>query len=180
MVKGGGGVIGTLAVFDVSESGRQIGEKLFTFLDPKQRRELERYVNEQGNRNSGFFRNSPCIHTESQIQESESLLTEIWEGELHFCLEQRIVEVCSQEIMLTAKEFDLLALLIRNPGRVFTFEMIMDLVWNEEDSFYSRKVIINHASNLRKKLRISDAVPDYIKSIRGVGYKFDSDCRGTT
>lgn len=90
------------------------------------------------------------------------------------------MEVCSKEIMLTAKEFDLLALLIRNPGRVFTFEMIMDLVWNEEDSFYSRKVIINHASNLRKKLRISDMVPDYIKSIRGVGYKFDSDCRGIT
>lgn len=90
------------------------------------------------------------------------------------------MEVCSKEIMLTAKEFDLLALLIRNPGRVFTFEMIMDLVWNEGNSFYSRKVIINHASNLRKKLRISDAVPDYIKSIRGVGYKFDSDCRGTT
>ena len=90
------------------------------------------------------------------------------------------MEVCSQEIMLTAKEFDLLALLIRNPGRVFTFEMIMDLVWNEGNSFYSRKVIINHASNLRKKLRISDAVPDYIKSIRGVGYKFDNDCRGTT
>ena len=90
------------------------------------------------------------------------------------------MEVCSKEIMLTAKEFDLLALLIRNPGRVFKFEMIMDLVWNEEDSFYSRKVIINHASNLRKKLRIFDAVPDYIKSIRGVGYKFDNDCRGTT
>ena len=70
------------------------------------------------------------------------------------------MEVCSQEIMLTAKGFELLALLIRNPGRVFTFEMIMDLVWNEEDSFYSRKVIINHASNLRKKLRISDAVPE--------------------
>ena len=90
------------------------------------------------------------------------------------------MEVCSKEIMLTAKEFDLLALLIRNPGQVSTFEMIMNLVWNEEDSFYSRKVIINNASNLRKKLRISDAVPDYIKSIRGVGYKFDSDCRGTT
>ncbi len=107
-------------------------------------------------------------------------MTKIYEGDLFFCLEQRIVCVQDQKIDLTAKEFDLLALLIRNPGRVFTFEMIMDLVWNEEDSFYSRKVIINHASNLRKKLRISDAVPDYIKSIRGVGYKFDSDCRGTT
>ena len=38
----------TLAVFVVSESGWQIGEKLFTFLDPKQKSELERYVNEQG------------------------------------------------------------------------------------------------------------------------------------
>ncbi len=113
------------------------------------------------------------------MQGSKCPLTEIWEGELYFCLEQRMVEVCGQEIMLTAKEFDLLALLIRNPFRVFTFEMIMDLVWDEEDSFYSRKVIINHASNLRKKLRISDMVPDYIKSIRGVGYKFDGDCRGT-
>lgn len=137
-------------------------------------------MNEQGNCNSGLFRDGTYIHTESRMQESESPLTEIQEGELHFCLEQRMVEICGQEIMLTAKEFDLLALLIRNPGRVFTFEMIMDLVWNEEDSFYSRKVIINHASNLRKKLRISDAVPDYIKSIRGIGYKFDSDCRGTT
>ena len=137
-------------------------------------------MNEQGNRNSGLFRNGACISTESRMQESESPLTEIWEGELHFCLEQRMVEISGQEIMLTVKEFDLLALLIRNPGRVFTFEMIMDLVWNEEDSFYSRKVIINHASNLRKKLRISDAAPDYIKSIRGIGYKFDSDCRGTT
>ena len=167
-------------MLDVSESGRQIGEKLFTFLDPKQKRELERYVSEQGNCNSGLFRNGPNIHAESCMQESECPLTEIWEGKLHFCLEQRTVEVCGQEVMLTATEFDLLALLIRNPGRVFTFEMIMDLVWNEEDSFYSRKVIINHASNLRKKLRISDAVPDYIKSIRGVGYKFDRDCRRTT
>lgn len=86
-----------------------------------------------------------------------------------------MVEVCGQEIMLTAKEFDLLALWICNPGRVFTFEMIMELVWNEEDSFYSRKVIINHASNLRKKLRVSGVVPDYIKSIRSIGYKFDGD-----
>ena len=83
------------------------------------------------------------------------------------------MEICGQEILLTAKEFDLLALLIRNPGRVFTFEMIMNLVWNEGDDFYSRKAIINHVSNLRKKLRITDSVPDYIKSVRGIGYKFD-------
>ena len=65
-------------------------------------------MNEQGNCNSGLFRDGTYIHTESRMQESESPLTEIQEGELHFCLEQRMVEICGQEIMLTAKEFDLL------------------------------------------------------------------------
>ena len=146
---------------------------MFTFLDLKQKQELKKYVNEQGNCNSGLFRDTPSIHTESRMQESECSLTEIWKGELYFCLEQRLVEICGQEILLTAKEFDLLALLIRNPGRVFTFEMIMNLVWNEGDDFYSRKAIINHVSNLRKKLRITDSVPYYIKSVRGIDYKFD-------
>lgn len=74
----GGGVIGTLAVFDISESGRQIGEKLFTFLNPKQKRELEKYVNEQEKHNGGLFQDDSYLHTESQIQESKCPLTEIW------------------------------------------------------------------------------------------------------
>ena len=55
-------------------------------------------------------------------------LTEIREGDLYFCLEERTVRVCGQEIELTAKEFDIFALLILNPRRVFTYEMIMDIV----------------------------------------------------
>lgn len=51
---------------------------------------------------------------------------------LYFCLEYRSIEVNGQEIELTAKEFDILALLILNPHRVFTYEMIADIVWNEE------------------------------------------------
>ena len=85
------------------------------------------------------------------------------------------MEHCLKRKLLTAREFDILALLIQNPDRVFTYEMIMELVWKEDGAFYSRKAIVNHASNLRKKLQVADTVPDYIKSIRGIGYKFSEN-----
>lgn len=100
-------------------------------------------------------------------------LTVIDTGDLHFCLEYRTVEVCGQEVELTAKEFDIFALLILNPRRVFTYEMIADIVWNEPYNAYSKKTIINHISNIRKKLKINSNIPDYIKSVHSVGYKFD-------
>ena len=110
----------------------------------------------------------PRAHNNSQ------LLTEIQEGNLYVCLEQRLVRVQNQVVDLTAKEFDILALLIQNPKRVFTYEMIIEIVWNEDYSYYSRKAVNNHISNMRKKLKISPDVPDYIKSVTGVGYKFDT------
>lgn len=99
-------------------------------------------------------------------------LTIITVKDLSFCLEYRAVEVRGQQIDLTAKEFEILALLITHQKRVFTYEMIMDLVWHEDYSYYSRKAINNHISNLRGKLKIAPDVPDYIKSVHSVGYKF--------
>ena len=143
---------GKLAVLDISESGSQIGEKLFALLDADQRKELKKYICEQ----------DVC-----------NLPTEITEGDLYICLENRFVSVRDRTIELTAKEFDILALLSMHPRRVFTYEMITELVWKEEYDTYSRKAIINHISNLRKKLKISPDTPDYIKSVHSVGYKFD-------
>lgn len=80
-------------------------------------------------------------------------LTVIDAGFLHFCLEYRLVEVCGQEIELTASEFDIFALLILNLRRVFTYEMIADIIWNEPYDFYYKKSILNHISNLRKKIK---------------------------
>lgn len=94
-------------------------------------------------------------------------------GDLYFCKEQRLLCIDEQVIELTAKEFDILALLITHPKRVFTYELIMELVWNEDNSYYSRKAVNNHVSNLRKKLKITPDSPDYIKSVVGVGYKFE-------
>lgn len=100
-------------------------------------------------------------------------LTIIDVGEIHFCLEYRLVEVGGQEIELTTKEFDIFALLIMNPKRVFTYEMITDIIWHEEYDIYSRRTIINHVSNLRKKLMAVPGAPNYIKSVHGIGYKFN-------
>ena len=106
-------------------------------------------------------------------KQADQSLTEIREGDLYFCLEQRLVTVRGQAIPLTVKEFDIFALLILNPKRVFTYEMLLDLVWHEDYTYYSRKAINNHVSNLRKKIRIAPDLPDYVKSVYGVGYKFD-------
>ena len=83
------------------------------------------------------------------------------------------MRVDGQVVELTAKEFDILALLITHPQRVFTYELIMELVWNEDVTFYSRKAVSNHMSNLRKKLKITPDGLEYIKNIVGVGYKFE-------
>ena len=76
-------------------------------------------------------------------------------------------------IPLTVKEFEIFALLIQNPKRVFIYEMLLELVWHEDYTYYFRKAINNHISNLRKKIRITPDLPDYVKSVYGVGYKFD-------
>ena len=69
-------------------------------------------------------------HTSSATEKNP--LTEIQEGELYLCLEHRIVRVRERIINLTSKEFDIPALLIANPKRVFTYELITDLVWEDE------------------------------------------------
>lgn len=107
------------------------------------------------------------------LPEKREPLTIVTVKDLSFCLEHRSVEIRGQEINLTEKEFDILALLLSNPQKVFTYETIMDAVWHEDVSFYSPKAITTHISNLRRKLKTEPDVPEYIKSVRGVGYKFN-------
>ncbi len=101
-------------------------------------------------------------------------LTIITVKDLSFCLEHRSVEVNGQRIELTEKEFDILALLIMHQRQVFTYDMIMDAIWRSDYSFYSRNALSTHISNLRRKLLVSPDVADHIKSVRGIGYKFEA------
>ena len=153
---------------DIEESGKQIGEKLFLLLNEEQKNALMQYILEQGVCHGTVF--NSC-HTSSAAKKNP--LTEIQEGELYLCLEHRTVRVRERIINLTSKEFDILALLIANPKRVFTYELITDLVWKEDCDSYSRKAIHNHISKLRKKLRFEPDLPNYIESVAGIGYKFE-------
>ena len=163
-------------MLNLAESGRQIGEKLFALLTVDQKKELTQYVleNETGSLNLADNLYLPIFRGKYSIPKKVSQpLTEVREGDLYFCLEQRLVTVRGQVIELTVKEFEIFSLLILNPKRVFTYEMLIDLVWNEDYTYYSRKAVNNHVSNLRKKLKVAPDLPDYVKSVYGIGYKFD-------
>ena len=162
-------------MFALAETGRQIGEKLFALLSVSQKKELAQFVRdyEAGNLPadvpySTLFRGQHFIS-----QQADQPLTEIQEGDLYFCLEKRLVTVQSQVLSLTAKEFDIFSLLIQPPGRVYSYEVILDLVWQEDYNYYSRKAVNNHISNLRRKIKVAPDVPDYVKSVYGIGYKFE-------
>ena len=156
----------------MEESGGQIGEKLFALLSPKQKKELTHFIHDYEAGNIPASVSYAASFQEQQSKPDQSL-TEIREGDLYFCLERRLVTVRSQVIPLTVKEFDIFSLLIQHPGRVYSYEVILDLVWQEDYSYYSRKAVNNHISNLRRKIKVAPDVPDYVKSVYGVGYKFE-------
>ena len=73
------------------------------------------------------------------------------------------------EVELTAKEFDLMELLLRNPGRVYSRENLLNLVWGYEYIGDYRTVDV-HIRRLREKLELDPASPEYIRTKWGVGY----------
>jgi DNA-binding response OmpR family regulator len=77
------------------------------------------------------------------------------------------------EISLTPKEFDLLALLLANAGSVVRRERLMSQVW-DENWFGSTKTLDVHMSSLRRKLGDDGADPELIATVRGVGFRFET------
>jgi two-component system alkaline phosphatase synthesis response regulator PhoP len=92
-------------------------------------------------------------------------------GGLSIDLERRSVRRGGELIDLTATEFDLLAVLAREPGRPFTRAQLLDLVYDASYAGYDRTVDA-HIKNLRRKIEPDAHTPQYILTIYGVGYKF--------
>ena len=78
-----------------------------------------------------------------------------------------------QSVELTAKEFDLMELLLRNPGRVYSRENLLNVVWGYEYAGDYRTVDV-HIRRLREKLELDPANPAYIRTKWGVGYYLSS------
>jgi len=81
------------------------------------------------------------------------------------------------ELQLTAKEFDLLRVLVREQGKVVSREQLMREIWDTV-WFGSTKTLDMHISVLRRKLGDDAAQPRYIATVRGVGFRFERDDRG--
>ncbi|AMO35035.1 response regulator transcription factor [Lysinibacillus sphaericus] len=76
------------------------------------------------------------------------------------------------EVKLTSKEFAILKLFVTNRNRVFTKEQIYQLIW--KDAYYGDENIINvHIRRLREKIEDDPSNPQYIKTLWGIGYKFE-------
>ena len=87
-------------------------------------------------------------------------------GGVHVDLESREVTVRGEPVELTRREFDLLAHVLRHPGRVFTRAQLLEAVWDYPSDIDTRTVDV-HVAQVRRKL--GDACP--LKTVRGVGYK---------
>lgn len=91
---------------------------------------------------------------------------------LEIKLYQRRVLRDGEDVKLTRLEYSTLVFLASNPGRVFTRTQIFEAVWNiDSDSCHSS--VVNVIYNLRKKIEPDSKDPTYIKTVLGVGYKFD-------
>lgn len=75
-------------------------------------------------------------------------------------------------ISTTPLELKLLGLFAKRPGRVLTRRVLIDEVWGR-DTAITERVVDNQIANLRKKIEPSPAAPRYLKSVRGIGYRFD-------
>lgn len=83
-----------------------------------------------------------------------------------------------RQIALSAKEFDILTLLVRNPKRIYTVEQIYEAVWKENSLEGDSRTIIVYIGNIRKKIEPDPSNPKYIMTVRGVGYKFNHNLTG--
>ena len=92
-------------------------------------------------------------------------------GDLEIDRQRFEVKMKGRLVELTRKEFDLLATLIRTPGRVFGREELLDLVWGQ-DGFVEPRTVDVHVARLRAKFTAARAPMPAIETVRGVGYRF--------
>ncbi|AVQ45765.1 response regulator transcription factor [Clostridium botulinum] len=96
----------------------------------------------------------------------------IFNNELIIDIVNKKVEYNNKEIILTASEYKILSMLARNPNKIFSREELMDYISRDNICIYDR-IIDSHIKNIRAKLDQDSKNPTYIKTIRGMGYRFN-------
>jgi DNA-binding response OmpR family regulator len=89
---------------------------------------------------------------------------------------KRAVHVRGGTVELTFVEFEILNALARNPGRVFTRDMLLTRIWGDS-AYRDPRTIDVHIRHLREKLETDAKEPEYLFTVRGVGYRFRDEAR---
>ncbi|MBE5881250.1 MAG: response regulator transcription factor [Lachnospiraceae bacterium] len=86
--------------------------------------------------------------------------------------EAKEVRVEGEVVKLTPIEYQILLLLMKNPGRVFSTQQIYESIWNE-DAYGAENTVAVHIRHIREKIEINPKEPRYLKVVWGVGYKIE-------
>ena len=97
-------------------------------------------------------------------------------GDLRIEFAKRTVALRGEPVQLTYVEFEILAVLAAHPGRVYTRDMLLDRIWGDS-AFRDQRTIDVHIRHLREKLERDPKVPEYLLTVRGVGYRVRDDER---
>ena len=90
--------------------------------------------------------------------------------------ERRKAYCAEKEVLLSAKEFDILCILASNKGRVLTYEQIYHRIWGEEALKQGKNAVACHIRDLRRKLYAADASPHFsIRCVREIGYSMETE-----
>jgi DNA-binding response OmpR family regulator len=95
-------------------------------------------------------------------------------GDLEIDFERRAVSVRGEPVRLTYVEFEILAALARSPGKVMSRESLLEQVWGDS-AYRDPRTIDVHIRHLREKLESDARQPEYLFTVRGVGYRFRED-----
>jgi DNA-binding response OmpR family regulator len=95
-------------------------------------------------------------------------------GELRIDPSKRSVTLRGEDVATTYVEFEILSAMAAGPGRVYTRDMLLARVWGDS-AFRDPRTIDVHIRHLREKLEVDAKEPDYIFTVRGVGYRFRDD-----
>ena len=88
------------------------------------------------------------------------------------CMEERQVTVDGESVKLTPIEYNILLLLVKNPGKVYSIDDIYEQIWNEEAIGADNTVAV-HIRHIREKIEIDPRNPRYLKVVWGRGYKIE-------
>ncbi len=110
-----------------------------------------------------ILRRTKSIETTEDIYNSNGM---------YINFERREVSILGNKVDLTLKEFELLEILVKNRGKILTRETLLDKIWGYEYVGETRTIDV-HIRYLRKKIEVDDKDPQFIETIRGVGYRFN-------